>query len=399
MLKGKIKKLAPIFALLLALSMMMTGCAGKTSDNETPAGQSAEPSNTSAPDDSAGKSYLIGINTWGSGVPVLDKFGDNGEYVFKMLGSTVNRASDDFTPDKESTNVQNFCAAGVDGIDLQAAGVTNLLQMAQTAEKAEVPFVINTFVGNDEDRVKLADSNAYYVGSIANDLVEDGRTVADIAIADGCTTAVVIGGNIGDNTQDLRLQGFTEEFTAKGGTVLANARCTDASEAPTKAEDMLSANKDAQCLYAMVGDYVPGAVSALDSLGLTDNVNIYMSGVDETSAGFIKDGTVKAGADGLFLASYIAPTLLLNYLDGHPIKDENGKAPELRNNCFKVDSANIDAYMSIFTTEGVNPITDDILKNLCWRYNPDVSYETYLELIDSGLTLNALLEAHGKPTV
>ncbi|SHI17541.1 ABC-type sugar transport system, substrate-binding protein, contains N-terminal xre family HTH domain [Sporobacter termitidis DSM 10068] len=403
MFRGLTRKIAPIFAIILSFSVVVSAC-GSTATTTPSASPSASASadasaSSSAPPASVTTSYKIGINTWGSGVPVLDQFGDNGEYVFKVLGSTTMRASDDFTPDKESANVQNFCSAGVNGLDLQAAGVTNLLQMAQTAQNAKVPFVINTFVGSDADRAKLADSNPYYVGSIANDLVEDGKTVADIAIADGCKTAVILGGNIGDTTQDLRLQGFTEEFTAKGGTVLANARCTDASEAPAKAEDMLSANKDVQAVYAMVGDYVPGAVSALDNLGLTGKVNIYLSGVDKHSAGYIKDGTVKAGADGLFLASYIAPTLLLNYLDGHPIKDQNGKAPELRNNCFKVDSANIDAYMSIFTTDGVNPITDDMLKNLCWRYNSSVTYQTYVDLLDSGLTLNALLTAHNLPTV
>ena len=35
--------------------------------------------------------YTIGINTWGSGVPVLDMFGDAKEYTFTTLGCTVNR--------------------------------------------------------------------------------------------------------------------------------------------------------------------------------------------------------------------------------------------------------------------------------------------------------------------
>jgi hypothetical protein len=148
----------------------------------------------------------------------------------------------------------------------------------------------------------------------------------------------------------------------------------------------------------MVGDYIPGSLTAIKNAGLQGKVNIYMSGVDKTSAGFIKDGTVKAGCDGLFLASLIAPTLLYNYLDGHQIKDAAGKPPELLNAEFKVDKSNIDAYMSIFCTDGVNPITDNILKGLCWRYNPDVSYQTYVDFMKN-LNLNTLLQAAGKPTV
>jgi hypothetical protein len=99
------------------------------------------------------------------------------------------------------------------------------------------------------------------------------------------------------------------------------------------------------------------------------------------------------------LASLIAPTLLQNYLDGHPILDENGKAPHLQTHPFKVDQSNVDAYMSVFTTEGVQPVTEQMLKDLCFRFNPDVNYQTYVDLMNDGLTLNAILEANGKPTV
>ena len=389
MLKGNLKKFAPIFALLLILSLAITGC-GKTAD-ETPADDSA------APDEAA--SYLVGVNVWGAGVPVLDAFGDNAEYSLEALGNETMRASDDFTPDKETENVQNFCSAGVDGIALQAAGVTNLPTMADVCLNAKVPFVLFTFIGEEADRQTIAENNEYYVGCIDADMVTDGMEVAQMALDDGCTTAVIIGGNIGDNNMDQRSEGFREAFEAGGGTILSEARCTDASECPTKAEDMLSAYSDADCLYAMVGDYIPGSISAIDKLGLSGSINVYMSCVDKTSAEYIKEGVIKAGNDGIMLASLIAPTLLQNYLDGHPILDENGLAPHLQTHPFKVDQSNVDAYMSVFTTDGVQPVTVEMLESLCYRNNPDVSYQTYVDLMNEGLTLNAILEANGLPTV
>lgn len=388
MLKSNLKKLIPILAVLLIVSMAAAGCAGE----KAPAGDSTAPDGSGEAKDS----YLIGVNTWGSGVPILDAFGDYGEYSLKALGNDTMRASDDFTPDKETANVQNFCSAGVDGISLQAAGVTNLLQMGDICKSAKVPFVMNTFIGEEPDREKLRENNPYYVGCIDLDMVTDGKEVAQMALADGCKTAVIIGGNIGDNNMDQRSQGFREAFTAGGGTVLDEARCTDASECPTKAEDMLSAHRDADCLYAMVGDYIPGSLSAIDKLGLSGNIKVYMSCVDKTSAEYIKQGVIRAGNDGIMLPSLIAPTLLQNYLDGHPILDENGKAPHLRTRAFKVDESNVDDYMSIFTTDGVFPLTEEMLKNLCYRFNPDVTYQTYVDLIKSGLTLEAIIKAHGK---
>lgn len=379
-----------VTAIITVFSLLLTSCGTKP----------AEPGKTSEPNGSpSAKSYKIGVNTWGSGVPVLDAFGDNATYVAELFGCTIMRASDDFTPDKETENVQNFVSAGVDGVALQAAGVTNLPRMAEILQNGKTPFVLFTFIGAADVRAQLAESNPYYVGSVDNDLIGDGRVVAQMALDAGRRNAVIIGGNIGDSTQDLRVQGFTEVFEAGGGKVLSVARCTDASEAPTKAQDMLSANKNADCMFAMVGDYVPASVSALEALGMTEQVNLYMSGVDKHSAEYIKNGSVIAGADGLFLASFIAPTLLLNYLDGHPIKDENGKAPELLTKPFEVNAGNVDAYISIFGTDGVSPIADETLKNLCWRNNPDVSYQDYVDLIENGLSLNALLKAHGLPEV
>ncbi len=387
MSKGFLRKAALLSAMILIFSLAAVACAKK------------EAADTGSPSDLLTASYYIGVNTWGSGVPVLDAFGDNAEYALKTLGNTTMRASDDFTPDKETANVQSFCAAGVDGIALQAAGVTNLLQMGDICKSAKVPFVLFTFIGEEADREKLIADNPYYVGCIDADMVTDGKEVAAMALADGCKTAVIIGGNIGDNNMDQRSQGFREAFEAGGGTVLDEARCTDASECPTKAEDMLSANKDADCLYAMVGDYIPGSLSAIDKLGLKGDIKVYMSCVDKTSAEYIKDGTIRAGNDGIMLASLIAPTLLINYLDGHPILDEGGKAPHLQTHPFKVDSSNVDAYMSVFTTEGVQPVTEEMLKNLCYRHNSNVSYQTYVDLMNEGLTLNAILKANGKPTV
>ena len=396
MSKGLTKKIALLVAVMTAFSLILTGCGTKPAASPSPSTEAPGPSGE-APSVTA--SYKIGVNTWGSGVPVLDAFGDNATYVAELFGSTIMRVSDDFTPDKETENVQNFVAAGVNGVALQAAGVTNLPKMAEIMQSGKVPFVLFTFTGADDVRADLRESNSYYVGSVNNDLVGDGRVVAQMALDDGRKSAVIIGGNIGDSTQDMRVQGFTEVFEAGGGKVLNVARCTDASEAPAKAQDMLSANKDADCMFAMVGDYIPASITALDKVGMTDKVNLYMSGVDKHSAAYIKEGSVKAGADGLFLASFIAPTLLMNYMDGQPIKDENGKAPELLTKPFKVDQSNVDAYISIFGTEGVQPLTDETLKSLCWRYNPDVTYQTYVDLVNDGLSLNSLLKAHGLPEV
>lgn len=373
------RRLALILAIVLAFSLALTACGPKEE--------------AKTPDDGEAVAYKLGVNTWGSGVPILDSFGDAAQYTAETMGCTVIRASDDFTSDKELTNAQNFIAAGVDGILLQAAAPTTLPEIARYCKDAKVPFVLHVFIGDDPDRDKVAAENEYYVGAIDSDMVTDGKLMAEAALRDGCKTAVLIGGNIGDNNMDQRSQGFTDAFVAGGGTVLSEARCTDASEAPTKAEDMLSANMDADCLYAMVGDYIPGSISAIENLGLSDSIKVYMSCVDKTSAAYIKEGKIVEGNDGITLASYIAPMLMLNYLDGHKIVDANGDAPRFQTTPFSVNKDNVDGYLSVF--DGTHPFTAEMINDLCWRHNPEVTYQTYVDLL-SNLSLDYILKAHGK---
>jgi ABC-type sugar transport system substrate-binding protein len=377
------RKLSIILAAVMLVSCVFAGC-GKT---ETPAAGDASNGNNSA------SGYTIGINTWGSGVPVLDMFGDAKQYTLETLGHTVSRMSDDFTADKELQNVQNMCASGVDGIVFQAAAVSTVPQIGTECANAKIPFAFDVFVGENPDLEKLAANNEYYCGAIDLDMVSDGAAIAQMAYDNGCRAACMIGGNIGDNNMDQRSQGFTERFTALGGTVLAEARCTDNSECPTKAMDMLSANKEADCVYCFVGDYIEGTLTAKDNLSMND-LQIYVSCVDEGTANYIKDGTVVGGNDGISLASYISCTLVLNYLAGHKIVDENGLAPRLSTSPFRVDQNNVDNYIKVFFSDSAKPFTKGMLEDLLYTSNPNVSYQDYVNLI-ANINLDYMLKANG----
>ncbi|MCR5648519.1 MAG: substrate-binding domain-containing protein [Oscillospiraceae bacterium] len=377
-------KVSKILAVVLAVAMLLSlsACAAKPANNPTP-----------APDDGGAKSYTIGINTWGSGVPVLDMFGDAKEYTLTTLGHKVNRMSDDFTADKELQNVQNMCASGVDGIVFQAAAVSTVPQIGVECANAKIPFAFDVFVGENPDLEALAASNEYYCGAIDLDMVSDGKAVAQMAFDAGCRKACMIGGNIGDNNMDQRSQGFTERFTELGGEVLAEARCTDNSECPAKATDMLSANRDADCVYCFVGDYIEGTLTAKGNLGL-DGVKIFVSCVDEATARYIKEGTVMGGNDGISLASYISCTLVLNYLAGHKIVDADGKAPRLSTHPFQVNQDNVDNYLKVFFSETAHPFTKAMLEDLLFTSNPNVSYDDYVKLVNE-INLDYMLESNG----
>lgn len=373
MKRQTIRKLASVIAIVLVLTIALTACGKK-------AGTDA---------------YTIGFNTWGSGVPILDLFGDETEYALGVLGMNGNRASDNFTADKELENIQNFIASQVDGIAFQASADPVMPQAAEACAKAKIPFVLLVFVGEDADRAAISANNSYYAGAVNSDLVYDGEVLGASALRDGNRTACIIGGNIGDNNMDQRIAGFRSVFEAGGGVIIDEARCTSPAECLEKATDMLSANRDVDCVYSLVGDYCPGTITAMDNLGLS-GIDIYVSCVDLDTANYIREGRVVEGNDGIGLSAVIAPAMLINYLDGHAIKDANGRPAEFKTRPFTVNRSNVDDYVSIFYTQGVHPITEDLLKTLTWRFNNNVSYQTYADLIANGLTLEALLSNHGR---
>ena len=383
----KLLKKTLTIALCLTLVMALLGSCAKKTDDSAPAGDDTVTGN---------KSYDIGFQVWGAGVPILDSFGDAVEWCLGTLGHTYTRASDDFSADKELSNAQNFIAAGKDGIMIQLSAGPVLNQVAKECAEKKIPLATYITIGDDPDIENLAKTNEYWVGACDSQLVLDGELIAQYALDAGCKSAVIIGGNIGDNSQDQRQNGFTAVFEAGGGKVLSVARCTDNSEAPAKAEDMLAANPDADCLYAMVGDYVEGSMLAIENLNRT-GIKMFMSCVDATSAQYIKEGKIYSANDGISLGAYIASAMMINFLDGHPIKDANGNAPRFSAKPIKVDASNVDQYLEIFYSSdpAIKPVNQKMLESLLWRNNPDVTYQTYLDMLENLGELSFIAEQNG----
>jgi ribose transport system substrate-binding protein len=376
---------AAIILLILAMVFSIAACGGGDKDDDSDKGSDADLT----------KVYNLGVNAWGT-APVLQMYADEVEYSVESLGLTDTRASDDNDADKELANIQNFISQGVDGLVIQGYGATTIPQMGQEALGAKIPFVLALATGTDEVRIELEKNNEYYAGAVKSDLKADGGILGQAALDDGAKTAVIIGGNLGDLNMDYRADGFTEVFEAGGGKVLDSARCTDNSEAQAKASTLLGANKDVDCVYILVGDYVEGTFSAIDQYKLTD-IKCYLSAINAGSADFVRSGQISAGSGGTALAADVAPALLLNMLDGHALKNDAGEAPFIQVPTSLITKANVDAYVEVFFNEANPfPVTVDTIKKLAYRYNPDVTYASFMETIKNDFTVDAILKAAGK---
>ena len=375
------KKISKLIALLLiaALVFSLGGC-----------GKGKEPAEPAPADEPAGgdsKDLYIGTNCWGAGVPVLDYQLAYRTAALEAFGATVTSVSDDFTADKELQNGQNFVSAGVNGICFQGGAPNVIPIIAELCAENKIPFTIDSQVGGDDILDPIAAGNEYYLGAVEADYILQGEQLAQAAYDDGCRQAIIVGGNIGDVNMDKCQQGFTQVFESLGGKVVGVGRCTDQSECATKVEDLLSANRDADCIYMMVGDYVAGTLSATQNLGVSPN--LYVSCTDADSAKYIKDGTITCGNDGFLLSCMVAPTILMNYeLYGNKFVDENGHAKHYLVPGFIIDKDNADLYIEVFYTPGSYPVSSSLLKQLV---RADITEKEFSEMIYS-LDLATLAE-------
>lgn len=414
------KKICLVVVAVLLFSVVAMGCSN-TSTEEPSAESSAAESSSAAPEESAEASseapaessdapaessadasaeytssmtdtYVIGYNNWGQGVYALDLIEQKGRYVNELYGNQFDAYNDEFKADKLQTDIQNMISSGVDGIMFFGVVDTAILNVANMCADAEVPFVIFDQIPVKEDMIATLEENPFYVGSIGVNNSTMGKNMGELAASEGNQTALILGGAVGDPVHDMRVAGFTETFEANGGTVLNVGRGTDPSEAVTKMDDLLAANADADCVYALTGDFASGALTALENKGITD-MKVYASDVDSITLDNIASGVVEMGDGGSPLCTYLAAIMLQNYLDGHAFQTAEGKAPYINYSpIFFIGAEEAPQYKEYLVNGEL--MTDNQIMSLTWRYNPDIDFETF-ETFMTSFSMDTMIAAHG----
>lgn len=311
-----------LLALVLSAAMFFSLAAGCTPADQTDDGQ------TSPTADAGGEGgYTIATNNFGVGAYPLDMMVANEQSAADATGMTLTVPNNEFTADKVITQLQNQLAASPDGVAFLGISETLFPVAAQYCKNAKTPYVFYACSPTDEDMEKI-EQDEYYVGMVIYSPKNEGSRLAELALADGCKTAVISAGASGDYAHDRRIIGFTEAFEAGGGEVLFVSHSADPSEGVQKTNDLLTAYPDVDCVYACGNDYVAPAADVVKSRGL-EGCKIYGADISPNICQLIMDGEVEACSGGVFASCGVAITLLVNYLDGNVIKDSEGKAPTL----------------------------------------------------------------------
>ena len=372
-----------IIGLLLAVSMvcgLVAGCGSSKSDTSASSDASASSSSSSTTTSAAKKSYNLNTMTWGSGAYPLEEIVRFDQYACKLYGMNMDIANNEFTADKVVSQLENQLAAKPDGTLLMVIASTTFEPCVSDVEAANIPYAFDSNFP-DSDLLDQCENSKLCQGGVSADPVAMGKQMAEYALQDGNKTAIITAAAIGDYSHDNRIKGFTETFEAGGGKVLQVAHSSDPSEGVAKTNDLITAQPDADCVYAPGGDYFAAALSVKESRNLT--MKIYGTDIDPSNISAIESGEANAMNGGQTIVGSIAISLIINALDGHPIKGSDGK-PVFFNNLkpYVITKDNAKAYKAAYDS-GVSFLGDENYNKLLYRNNPDVTVDTYNEVLEN----------------
>lgn len=364
-----------ILSTLLAVVMVGTMAAGCGSKEAA----STEESTVSATTKKEGQWSLAG-NTWGTGAYPLDIIVMQEKKFSEQYNVALDVTNNEFTADKVVTQLESQMANNPDGVLFLGIASSTFKPVVDICEQQKKPYTFNDNIPEDTVLNQCLDSE-YFCGAIAAAPYDMGYNIGEMAAKDGNKTAVITAAAMGDYSHDNRIQGFTDAFEKAGGKVLQVAHSSDPSEATSKTNDLMSANTDVDCIYAPGGDYIVAAISVLDQRAEL-KTKLYGTDIDPSILEAIESGKCVATNGGQFVAGSFAETLLLNYLEGHKIVDEDGKAPVFNNlSTFIVNKDNIDKIKPLFDNNE-SLVSNETYEKLLYKFNPDVDFDTYNEVFE-----------------
>lgn len=327
-----------------------------------------------------GAAYTIAANTWGAGAYPLDDIVRNDQYLCDQLGMTLDVANNEFTADKVVSQLESQLANNPDAVLFLGMAETTFVPVVQAIDNKGIPYAFDSNFPGEELMAKCL-VDPLCCGGISANPYNMGKAIAELAVADGHKTAVITAAAQGDYSHDNRILGFTETFEAAGGKVVQVSHSADPSEAVAKTNDLLTANPDVDCVYATGGDYLSAAVSIKEQRSDL-KCALYGTDVDPSLIPAIQSGSVSAMNGGQGVCGVLSLTLLINYLDGHQILDADGKAPFFGNlEPFVITAENADGFQKMYDA-GENFVGMDNFNKLLFRSNPDVTIDTYNEVLE-----------------
>jgi ribose transport system substrate-binding protein len=154
----------------------------------------------------------------------------------------------------------------------------------------------------------------------------------------------------------------------------------------TRANDLLTAHPDVDCVYATNGDVVSGTMEAMAKHTDVD-AKLFGTDLDPDVLEGLQDGRVAAANGAHWINGDFSTALLINYLRGNDIKDADGTAPMLIVPTMTLPSNMVDLYNTFWIEQ--QPFSDEEMQSFV---GADVTAESLQSILD-GYSIDSRLQA------
>lgn len=269
-------------AALVAVGALLAACSG--GDGDTGGTEGTGDSTTIR----IGAMYLDSQGYYGGVRAGVQQAADESGIEVEIIEST---SSGDVA--KESSFMSSLVASGVDAIIMSAVSSDGSVAAVKAAYDAGIPVICYNTCVNEEA------TDSYVSAYILGDPVEFGRMLGEFAgsyFVEAGNDAPVMGVVNCEQYEvcQQRMQGFEAALTEAlpGASVASNQQGTEADEAISVAEQMLTANPDITGMYGQSGGATVGAFKSVENRGAQGEIAAFGSDMTTDIATALKDGSV-----------------------------------------------------------------------------------------------------------
>ena len=371
-----------IIALITVLAMcvgILAACGESGGSAPAPAGSGAAPApaaSGAAPAPAAsGDNLKVGIILYDDSCQWAKDIIASVKALADPLGVEIETAIGGTDPSVTKEDVQNFAAAGYNGI-LNLHPGTIMPELVDICEQygmyiatSNDPISTNPNSGYEEIK-----DNPYFAGEVWEDESKTATDIADDMIAKGAKNVALHGFPEGLASQmDQRLIAARKAFEAADGvTIVTEGLDFDKAGA---AKNIVDQHPEVDAIFSSV-ETVSTVYQPLNDAGLAQKVLLNCYDTSEGTLEVMKDGTINYVVSGTCADSMIAFLLLYNAMTGNRMTHEDGS------------SASIQMSYLVSTS----PEEYEEARALCSDENPPFTYDQLKEFIGPNASLDGLTQ-------
>lgn len=291
--------------------------------------------------------------------------------------------------------IQNLIVAGADALIIGNDCSSCIIQTADICEEAGVYWSTYWTVISEEDQEKLQNYK-YFVGTFYEDDVYAGEWIGNVLGELGSKKVCVIGTPEGAVITNQRVEGQEKAYAKYGMEVLASERDYTLTGSAAGGADIINRflmaypECDGILIAGRTHSCLAGVVTALAEAGKTENIPVACIDFNSAQDEYFQNGQLAGIIGGHHLGGMYNTILVCNILNGTPLTDEK---VFMQDNYLEIDSAEESAIYQKNIAEDAAYYGDEILQFIK-AYNPDVTFDDFVELVKS-YSVQDVLDRHG----